>query len=77
MDDHPDSAEDVVLVCLRSSHQDNTSIDQLQPIGIDTYEFDDVDECVEYIVSLDPEDTFVFMWLGFGWDHLIDRKSVV
>ncbi|CAF1429986.1 unnamed protein product [Adineta ricciae] len=71
MNDHLALTEDVKLICLRSAHQDNTSIDQLQPIGIDTYEFDDVDECVQYIVSLDPEDTFVFIWLGFGWNHLI------
>ncbi|CAF1567879.1 unnamed protein product [Adineta ricciae] len=71
MDEFANSAEDVILACLRSAHQDTISIDQLQATGIDTYEFDDVDECVQYIVSLDPEDTFVFIWLGFGWNHLI------
>ncbi|CAF1430131.1 unnamed protein product [Adineta ricciae] len=72
MTDHI-NAEDDIIICLRSMHKSNIYMDQLQSDGdgIDVYQFDDVDECVEYFLTLNPEDVFVFLWLGFGWNHLI------
>ncbi|CAF1473067.1 unnamed protein product [Adineta ricciae] len=70
MTDHI-NAEDDIIICLRSIHKSKSYIDQLQTDRIDVYEFDDVDECVEYLLTLNHEDLFVFLWLGFGWNHLI------
>jgi hypothetical protein len=71
MSDNIDSGEDVVLLCLRSVDCTHTDMQQLQTVGINVYEFDDVDEYVQYLLSLNSEDIVVFVWLGFGWNHLI------
>lgn len=67
MTDHIDTEEDIII-CLQSIHKKNIYMDQLQSDGIDIYEFDDVDECVHYLLTLNSEDVLVlgFLWLGFG-----------
>ena len=71
MNDNIESGEDIVLLCLRSVDKDPINILQLRSVGISVYEFDDADEYVQYLLSVNQEDTFVFAWLGFGWNHLI------
>ncbi|CAF1323365.1 unnamed protein product [Adineta ricciae] len=65
------SSEDIMLICVEPVNIDSTFIDYFEQNGISVYNFEDIDECIEYILSFDPEDVFVFVWLGLGWNHLI------
>jgi hypothetical protein len=71
MSNDSNSGEDVVLLCLRSVGKDQVNMLQLQSVDTNVYEFDDADECVQCLLSLTQEDAFIFVWLGFGWNHLI------
>ncbi|UJR24042.1 hypothetical protein I4U23_027007 [Adineta vaga] len=63
--------EDILLLCIEPVNVDPTCIDYFQQNGIDVYYFEDVDECIEYYLALNSKDVHVFVWLGFGWNHLI------
>ena len=71
MTDESGSGEDVLLLCLRTVDANQTNMQQLESAGITVHEYDNVDECIQHILSINPDDAFVMAWLGFGWNYLI------
>jgi hypothetical protein len=66
-----ESEESIVLLCLGSVANDETSTLKFESDGINVYEFDDADKYMQYLLSLSTVDTCIFVWLGFGWNYLI------
>ena len=66
-----ESEENIALLCVGSAMNDESSILQLKSAGIDVYEFDDADECMQRLLSLMDVDTCILVWLGFHWNHLL------
>ena len=50
---------------------DETSTLKFESDGVNVYEFDDADEYMQYLLSLNTVDICIFAWLGFGWNYLI------
>lgn len=71
MSDDSGLGEDIILLCLRTVDEDKMNIQQLESVGINVYVYDDVDEYIQYMVSINSDDVFVFAWLGSGWNHLV------
>ena len=72
MNDDSGPEEGVLLLCLGTIDENQMNIQQLESTEITVYEYDDVDEYIQYILSINPDDAFVFVWLGWGWNHLIN-----
>ena len=70
MNDDSGLEEDIILLCLRTVDEGRMDVKLLESAGIIVCEYDDVDDYIQYMISINPDEVFVLAWLGFGLNHL-------